>query len=67
MTQKQKKRNEHGWLDEDKASVRATQNTHTCTNNNTYVCIQSKTTTETTWHAAQTRKKRAPAIVDYDA
>lgn len=31
------------------------------------VCIQSKTTMETTWRAAQTRKNTAPAIVDYGA
>ena len=68
MTQNRKNvMNTDDWMRIKPLYVPHKTNTHTCTNNNTYVCIQSKTTTETTWHAAQTRKKRAPAIVDYDA
>ena len=53
-----------GWLDEDKASVRATQNTHTCTNNNTYVCIQSNGDNVA---RSTTTQKTAPYIVGYGA
>lgn len=60
------KRDEHGWLDEDKASVRATQNTHT--HEQQYIRVHSEQNDDEDNVTSNTNtQKTAPAIVDYGA